>query len=386
MKIIYYCYLILVQALQPHSEASWLFSNDQQQCQLCHSGWGSMREMHEGICPVTVRGDAAGWGYQFKPVWNRPPGTSLTPERRRVSSSSSSSSPEQTVPEKPPQTLLSGQLQTTKSVWTYPMTFSFLLFFRQDLRKYPILRTKYCRKPKWHNLGVQCHAQPPAWKGLTVCTGKKVWCCNVSSERKKRTKKGWLLFLEVLAAKLLSGRLCSAEQHTVLGTAKKSFLTEQNVMIKPGFTRIPTPFMEKIWTNCILFIIFFLLPASAYGWRNTILGLNCWFTWEHATFSFGVLQWCWTAKRGLGFWFSSIFHHYPAFPFIAVHPLQLEMLPKENKTGFLFLFVSLALDICPLFQGLTLSIPTHSSLRLGNLWSSTVPAQAGSPKAGFSML
>lgn len=60
---------------------------------------------------------------------------------------------------------------------------------------------------------------------------------------KKRKKKGWLLFLEVLAAKLLSGRLCSAEQHTGLGIAKKSFLTEQNVVIKPGFIRIPTPFM-----------------------------------------------------------------------------------------------------------------------------------------------
>lgn len=86
-------------------------------------------------------------------------------------------------------------------------------------------------------------------------------------EEKKKKKKGWLLFLEVLAAKLLSGRLCSAEQHTVLGTAKKSFLTEQNVMIKPGFIRIPTPFMEKIakfWTNCILFIIFFV--ASICLW------------------------------------------------------------------------------------------------------------------------
>lgn len=63
-----------------------------------------------------------------------------------------------------------------------------------------------------------------------------------------------------LAAKLLSGCLCSAEQHTVLATAKKSFLTEQNVVIKPGFIRIPAPFMEKIakfWANCILFIIFF---------------------------------------------------------------------------------------------------------------------------------
>lgn len=65
-------------------------------------------------------------------------------------------------------------------------------------------------------------------------------------EEKKKKKKGRFLFLEVLAAKLLSGRLCSDEQHTALGTAKKSFLTEQNVTIKPGLIRIPAPFTEKM--------------------------------------------------------------------------------------------------------------------------------------------
>lgn len=82
-------------------------------------------------------------------------------------------------------------------------------------------------------------------------------------EKKKKKKKGRLLFLEVLAAKLLSGRLCSDEQHTALGTAKKSFLTEQNVTIKPGLIRIPAPFTEKnakFWTICVLCISSFLLP------------------------------------------------------------------------------------------------------------------------------
>lgn len=62
MKMFHYCYLILVHALQPHSEVSWLLSNDQQQCQLCHSALGqheeSLRQLpccsEEGCCRMEL--------------------------------------------------------------------------------------------------------------------------------------------------------------------------------------------------------------------------------------------------------------------------------------------------------------------------------------------
>lgn len=76
--------------------------------------------------------------------------------------------------------------------------------------------------------------------------------------RRKEKKKERFLFLEVLAAKLLSGRLCSAEQRGALGTVVKSFLTEQNVMIKSGLIRIPAPFTEKM-LNFGQFVYFYHL-------------------------------------------------------------------------------------------------------------------------------
>lgn len=62
-------------------------------------------------------------------------------------------------------------------------------------------------------------------------------------------------------------------------------------------------------------------------------------------------------KGGLGDeFFSSIRHHHPAWPFIAVCALQLETLPKKKmRKGVDRLLISLcflALDICPIFPGL----------------------------------
>lgn len=137
-----------------------------------------------------------------------------------------------------------------------------------------------------------------------------------------------------------------------------------------------------------LYIVYhiFLLPASAYGWRNMRLGLNCCFIWEYATFPFGVLGWCWRSRTLV-------------LVYLVCLPLSSSFSPhccpssattdasKRKQNCILISLSSLALDICPIVPGIDILTRhlTHSSVRLGNFWrhSSTIPAQAGSSKAGF---